>query len=135
LWHERDISHSSVERVIVPDATTALDYMLHLLDSVIENLGIHPERMRDNLNRWGQPAFSQRLLLTLAERMGSRDKAYALVQGLALNGGENGTFHELVLADETVRTHMTEDEINDAFDLQHYLRHAKFIVRRALAIK
>ncbi|GAB4329723.1 MAG: adenylosuccinate lyase [Candidatus Zixiibacteriota bacterium] len=135
LWHERDISHSSVERVIVPDATTALDYMLHLLDSVIANLGIHPERMLENLTKWGQPAFSQRLLLTLAERVGSRDKAYALVQQLALKGAQDGSFRELVLADPTIREHMTEDEINEAFDLNHYLRHAHFVVRRALAIK
>ncbi len=135
LWHERDISHSSVERVIVPDATTGCDYMLHLLDSVISNLGIHPDRMLDNLNKWGQPAFSQRLLLILAERMGSRDKAYALIQRLALEGTQDGSFHEVVLADPTVREHMTEDEINEAFDLDHYLRHARFIIRRALAIK
>ena len=135
LWHERDISHSSVERVIIPDATTTLDYMLHLLDSVLGNLGIHPQRMRDNLERWGQPAYSQRLLLILADRVGSRDKAYTIVQKLALASMGGKSFKELVRNDPTVNQHLTAREIEDVFDVRHYLRNVGKIVQRALAVK
>ena len=135
LWHERDISHSSVERVIIPDATTTLDYMLHLLDSVLGNLGIHPQRMRDNLERWGQPAYSQRLLLILADRVGSRDKAYTIVQKLALASMRGKSFKQLVRNDPTVNQHLTAREIEDVFDVRHYLRNVGKIVQRALAVK
>lgn len=135
LWHERDISHSSVERVIIPDATTTLDYMLNLLDSVLGNLGIHPRRMHENLERWGQPAYSQRLLLILADRVGSRDKAYTVVQKLALESMAGKSFKDLVRHDATVQEHLTSKEIESVFDVQHYLRNVRQIVQRALATK
>jgi adenylosuccinate lyase len=132
LWHERDISHSSAERVVIPDATITLDYMLHLLNSVLGNLGIHPQRMRDNLNRLGGAVFSQRLLLPLAERMGSRDKAYAVVQKLALASTPDHPFEARVRADGTIRRHLSDDDLAGVFDVSFYLRRAPEIVKRAL---
>lgn len=132
LWHERDISHSSAERVVIPDAAITLDYMLHLLNSVLSNLGIHPRRMRDNLDRLGGAVYSQRLLLPLAERMGSRDEAYAVVQRLALASTPDHPFETRVREDATIRKHMTPGELSAIFDVSFYLRRAPAIIKRAL---
>ena len=132
LWHERDITHSSVERVIVPDATILLDYLLGLLDQVLANLGIHPRRMRENVQRLGGAMFSQRLLLALAEAIGSRDRAYAIVQRLAL-ADDPRTFEERVRADLLVRTHLNARRLDEIFDVRYYLRRSRLILRRALA--
>jgi len=132
LWHERDISHSSAERVVIPDATITLDYMLHLLNSVLGNLGIHTRRMRDNLDRLGGAVYSQRLLLPLAERMGSRDEAYGVVQRLALASTPDLPFENRVREDATIRKHMTPGELSEIFDVSFYLRRAPAIVKRAL---
>jgi len=132
LWHERDITHSSVERVIIPDATTLLDYQLALLDQVLSTLGIHPQRMRDNLRRLGGGVFSQRLLLALPEVIGSRDEAYAVVQRLALAAGD-GSFEERARADRVIREHLSQAALNEIFDVRFYLRRARVILKRALA--
>ncbi len=133
LWHERDISHSSAERVIIPDATTALHYQLSLLDQVLTQLGIHPERMRDNLARLGSAVFSQRLLLALSEALGSRDQAYAMVQRLALASGSAETFEQRVRRDLLVRQHLSKQQLDDIFEVRYFLRRARLILKRALA--
>lgn len=135
LWHERDISHSSVERVIIPDATITADYMLHLLDSLLTNLGIHKDRARKNLEQWGGAAFSQRLLLALAERMGSRDQAYQVVQKIAQAESDDLSFQERAKAHPLVQRHFSDKELDAIFDWGFYLRRAPFIMRRALAQK
>lgn len=132
LWHERDISHSSAERVIIPDATITLDYILHLLHSVLANLGIHTDRMKDNLKRFGGAMFSQRLLLPLADRMGSRDRAYALVQRLALAASPDEPFEMRVRADSEIAKHLSPAELDDAFDVGYYVRRAPQIIKRTI---
>lgn len=132
LWHERDITHSSVERVIVPDATTLLDYQLALLDQVLSNLGVHPRRMRENLRRLGGGMFSQRLLLALSGAIGSRDEAYAVVQRLAL-ADDQSSFEERARTDPVVRKHLDRGALDKIFDLRYYLRHARSTLKRALA--
>ena len=135
LWHERDITHSSVERVIIPDATITLDYMFYLLNSVLGNLGVHPQRMRENLESSGDAVYSQRLLLALADRLGSRDRAYAIVQKLALHVTPEMPLRKCAQADATIKQHLSKDEIDAAFDWGYYLRHARTIMKRALAQK
>jgi adenylosuccinate lyase len=131
LWHERDISHSSVERVTIPDATILADYILHLLDSLLGNLGIHKDRARKNLEQWGGEAFSQRLLLPLAERIGSRDQAYLLVQKIAQDKSDGRPFQERAKDNPTIKQHFTDDELDAIFDWSHYLRNARHIMERA----
>ncbi len=133
LWHERDISHSSVERVMIPDATIALHYQLHLLDQVLSQLGIHPDRMRENLECLGSAVYSQRLLLKLADTLGSRDKSYTVVQRLALDTNADSTFEERVRADQTVRRHLTTRQLDEIFDVRYFLRRSRIILKRALA--
>jgi adenylosuccinate lyase len=112
LWHERDISHSSVERVILPDATTALDYMLHLAEHVVRRMRVFPDRMRANLEAGGGLAFSQRVLLALIDRGMGRDEAYRLVQEAAAEAWDRGAdFRDGV----RVRTDLTEEELAAAF--------------------
>lgn len=135
LWHERDITHSSVERVIIPDATIALDYMFHLLDSILSNLGVHPERMQQNLELSGSTIFSQRLLLALTDRIGSRDRAYTIVQRLALSATPGKTLHACALADPAVTSHLSQAEIDAVFDWTYYLRRARVVMKRALSEK
>lgn len=135
LWHERDISHSSVERVVIPDTTILTDYILHLLDELLANIGVHKDRARANLERWGGSVFSQRLLLVLADKLGSRDKAYVAVQKLAQESSPDSSFEETVRGNAMVRQHLSDDEISDVFDWSHFLRHARSIMRRALEMK
>ncbi|MBC7106175.1 MAG: adenylosuccinate lyase, partial [Firmicutes bacterium] len=124
LWHERDISHSSVERVIMPDSTTLLDYMLARFTGIMERLLVYPENMRRNLERTGGLVFSQRVLLALVARGMDRDEAYRLVQGHAMScwRGE-GTFLELLRGDGTVREMLSEEELQGLFDYEYFLRH------------
>ncbi|MEW5701401.1 MAG: adenylosuccinate lyase [Candidatus Zixiibacteriota bacterium] len=131
LWHERDITHSSVERVIIPDATALLDYQLALLDQVLSTLGIYPRRMRDNLRRLGGGVYSQRLLLVLAEAIGSRDEAYAIVQRLALSD-EGTSFEERVRTDPVITRHLDRRDLDGVFDVRYFLRRARIILQRAL---
>ncbi len=135
LWHERDISHSSVERVMIPDATIALHYQLYLLDQVLEQLGVHPERMKQNLQRLGSAVYSQRLLLALADKIGSRDKAYTIVQRLAHSDDDDSTFEDRVRTDALVLKHLTPKHIDELFDVRYFLRRSRIILKRALAQK
>jgi adenylosuccinate lyase len=134
LWHERDISNSSVERVILPDAAMALDFVLHRLAGLVETLVVYPERMRENLDLTRGLVFSGTLLLELAAKGLSREDAYRLVQKHAMDTWERGgDFRERVLADPAIAEVLSKEEIDRAFDLGHALRHVDAIFERALA--
>ena len=131
LWHERDISHSSVERMIGPDATVTLDFALARLADVIDKLIVYPQTMRKNLDRIGGLVHSQRVLLALTQKGVSREEAYRLVQRNAMKvwRGE-GDFLIFLKADPDVRNHLTESEIDQNFDLNSYLRYVDLIFSR-----
>lgn len=131
LWHERDISHSSVERGIAPDATIHLDFALNRLAGVIENLVIYPERMRENLNRLGGLVHSQRVLLALTQAGASREDSYRLVQRNAMPAwrGE-GAFIDNLKADADVVRLLEPSSINALFDDAHHTKHVDTIFRR-----
>ncbi len=131
LWHERDISHSSVERMIGPDATVTLDFALNRLAGVIEKLVVYPENMQRNLDRLGGLVHSQRVLLALTQKGASREDAYRLVQRNAMPvwRGE-GEFQKLLNADPEVRQYLSEEEIAEKFDLGYHLKHVDTIFQR-----
>jgi adenylosuccinate lyase len=134
LWHERDISHSSVERMIAPDATTTLAFMLDRARGLVEGLVAYPERMRQNLDRTGGLFFSEALLLLLVGTGMARQEAYVLVQRNAMRAiGGDGGFKQNLLGDADVRARLSADEIERAFDLEHALRYAEALVERAVA--
>ncbi|WP_322796010.1 adenylosuccinate lyase [Tepidiforma sp.] len=123
LWHERDISHSSTERIVFPDATLVLDYMLTLFTGVMDRLRVYPERMRENLDRSYGLVFSQRVLLALIETGLSRQEAYAIVQRNAMRAwNERVPFLDLLLADPEVTARLSESELRGLFDYGFYLR-------------
>ncbi|PZO80462.1 MAG: adenylosuccinate lyase [Mesorhizobium amorphae] len=131
LWHERDISHSSVERMIGPDATVTLDFALSRLAGVIEKLVIYPENMEKNLNKFRGLVHSQRVLLALTQAGASREDAYRLVQRNAMKVWEQGAdFLEELLADKDVRDALSEEEIREKFDLGYHTRHVDTIFAR-----
>lgn len=131
LWHERDISHSSVERVIVPDSTIMVDYMLIQLNRIIRNLLVYPENMRANLNRTKGMIFSGRLLLQLSRKTRSKEEAYAIVQDNAMKAWKAGKdFKNLILEDERARKYLSQQEIEECFDLNFYLRNVDYIFKR-----
>ena len=131
LWHERDISHSSVERLILPDSTIALDYMLSRLAGMIDQLLVYPERMAANLNRSQGIVFSQRVLLALTQKGLSREDAYGLVQKSAMAAwrGE-GEFKALVKREPGVTRYLSEKEIEDCFSMEYFLRYVDTIFQR-----
>jgi adenylosuccinate lyase len=131
LWHERDISHSSVERVFAPDATIALHFALGRLAGVIEKLLVYPEAMRANLDQLGGLIHSQRVLLALTQAGMSREDAYAAVQAAAMKAwaGE-GDFKDLLGADATVAKHLSAAELEACFDLAAHGRHVDTIFAR-----
>jgi adenylosuccinate lyase len=133
LWHERDISHSSVERVALADATILADFMLARAADLVARLVVHPARMRENLDRTGGLYFSEAVLLELVRRGLPRQRGYELVQrcALAAHRGE-GDFRALLGADPDVGQHLGPADLDRAFDLQHHLRHVDVIFRRAL---
>jgi adenylosuccinate lyase len=131
LWHERDISHSSVERVIGPDATIALDFALARMTAIIKGLVVYPERMRANLDRLGGLIHSQRVLLALTEAGVSREDAYALVQRNAMKVWETGgDFLEQLLADKDVARALPEKTLRTQFDLGYHTKHVDTIFAR-----
>jgi len=131
LWHERDISHSSVERIILPDSTILLDYMLNRFSGVVEKLTIFEDNMHDNIYKTFGLTFSQRVLHKLIDTGMSREKAYDTVQPLAMKAWEEKTmFRDLVEADETVQENLTVEEIEEAFDLDHHTRNVERIFKR-----
>jgi adenylosuccinate lyase len=131
LWHERDISHSSVERMIGPDATVTLDFMLARLAGIVDKLIVYPENMQKNLDRLGGLVHSQRVLLALTQKGVTREDAYRLVQRNAMKAwaGE-GDLLSLLKADQDVRKHLSETELADKFDLNFHFVHVDTIFRR-----
>lgn len=131
LWHERDISHSSAERIILPDATTLLDYMLNRFAGVIENLVVFEDNMESNIWKTQGLVFSQRLLHKLIDKGMPREKAYDTVQPLAMKSWEEQTlFKPIVEADETITEALSQEEIDEAFDLNHHTRNVDVIFER-----
>ncbi|HMB41514.1 MAG TPA: adenylosuccinate lyase [Balneolaceae bacterium] len=131
LWHERDISHSSVERIILPDATILLDYMLHRFSGVIEKLMVYPENMKENMAKTHGLVFSQRLLLMLIEKGLSRELAYDTVQPLAMKAWEEKQpFRSYVEKDSVILENLSDKEIEEAFDLSHHTRRVDEIFER-----
>ena len=131
LWHERDISHSSVERVILPDATIALDYMLVKFTAVVKDLIVYPERMLANMDKAHGLVYSQKLLLELARAGLSREDAYALVQEAAMETWETGKpFEETVRARKSITSKLEKGVLDAVFDLDHYLREVDTIFKR-----
>jgi adenylosuccinate lyase len=134
LWHERDISHSSAERVIGPDATVTLDFLLARLTGLIDKLVVYPENMAKNLHRLGGLVHSQRILIALTQKGLSREDAYRTVQQHAMKAwrGE-GDFQTMLAADPTVRKHLSEAELKANFDLGYHLKHVDTIFKRVFA--
>lgn len=134
LWHERDISHSSVERMIGPDATVTLDFALHRLAGVMDNLLVYPDRMMDNLNQMGGLIFSQRIMLALTQAGVLREDAYRMVQRNAMKvwecNAESGLRHFLE-ADQDVATLLDKEALDRIFDVQAYLKHVDRLIDRA----
>jgi adenylosuccinate lyase len=133
LWHERDISHSSVERVTLPDATILMHYMLVQCTKLIERLEVDRKRMRAHLDTGGGVVFSQRVLLALVEAGVSRERAYRIVQKHALAAWNRGhSFREQLEHDRTVKTKLNRKQLAACFDLQPYLKHAELILKRSV---
>lgn len=132
LWHERDISHSSAERIILPDATILLDYMLHRFSGVIEHLVVFEENMQANIWKTQGLVFSQRVLHKLIDKGMPREKAYDIVQPLAMKAWEEQIFFKpLIEGSKEVAEYLNADEINEAFALEHHTRNVDSIFRRA----
>jgi adenylosuccinate lyase len=136
LWHERDISHSSVERVILPDSTTLTDYLLTKTANVIDTMFVYPDRMRANLESTHGLIFSGQLLLDLVENGVSREDAYRLVQSHAMRAWKEGLdFHQLVLADKAITDRVPRKQIEYAFDLPRQLKNVDKIFARVFGSK
>jgi adenylosuccinate lyase len=131
LWHERDISHSSVERVIIPDSTTLVDYMLQKTTNVLDTMFVYIERMKANLESTGGLVFSGQLLLDLVEHGVSREEAYRMVQSHAMQAWKEGrNFRELVLNDKSITSRVPRAQVERAFDLKRQLRNIDKIFAR-----
>ena len=131
LWHERDISHSSAERIILPDATMLLDYMLNRFTNLIKNLTVYEENMLENINKTHGVIFSQRVMLKLIEKGFVREQAYDLVQPKAMFAWENRqSFRQLLESDETVMSYLTMEDLDDCFDHTYHLKAVDGIFER-----
>jgi adenylosuccinate lyase len=136
LWHERDISHSSVERVIIPDSTILVDYILTQFTKIIENLLVYPDNMRKNLEKTRGMIFSGRLLLALSEKTPSKEDAYLMVQDNAMKAwNKNENFRDLIKNDKRVKKYLSEKEIEECFSLDYYLRNVDYIFKRVFGHK
>ncbi|ADY56649.1 Adenylosuccinate lyase [Syntrophobotulus glycolicus DSM 8271] len=131
LWHERDISHSSAERVILPDSTIALHYMLHKMVQLIEGLRVFPEHMQNNIDKVYGLIFSQRVMLALIEHGVSREEAYAVVQRNAMKAWETKVhFKDYVLADKEIMAVLTAEEVEELFDYSYHTKNINYVFRR-----
>ena len=131
LWHERDISHSSVERIIIPDSTNIMDYMLNKMIALMENLLVYPDNMLKNLNKTGGLIFSQEVLLALIKKGVTREESYELVQRNAMQVWEDKKdFKTLLKADSEIMNLLSEDEIDDLFDLQKVMKNINKVFER-----
>ena len=132
LWHERDISHSSVERVALPDATILLDFMIHRLNEVLAGLQVYPENMKRNMSKTIEIIGSQRVLLALVEKGWRREDAYKEVQAHAMKAWQEGaSFRQLVEDDPRMMKHLTPVRLDECFDPGSYVQHAKELLKRA----
>ncbi|MCU1808373.1 adenylosuccinate lyase [Cytobacillus firmus] len=131
LWHERDISHSSAERIILPDATIALNYMLNRFGNIVKNLTVFPENMKRNMDRTLGLIYSQRVLLALIDMGMTREEAYDTVQPRAMEAWEKQVqFRSLIEQDETITSKLSEAEIDDCFDYNYHIKHVDTIFDR-----
>jgi adenylosuccinate lyase len=131
LWHERDISHSSAERIVLPDSSAALDYILAKTTSLLDNLVVYPENMLKNLNLTRGLVFSGQLMLALTQKGISREDAYVFTQRNAMKvWDEGGEYKDLILKDADISAHLSSEEINRVFDLKHYLRNVDKVFKR-----
>lgn len=131
LWHERDISHSSVERVIIPDSSILADYMLERLKGILDKLHVYPKRMKENMDKSYGLYNSQRVLLALIDKGNTRENAYDLVQRNAMKSWRTGVqFKKLLLKDKEVKKYLSEKEIKNIFDLKYYLKNVDYIFKR-----
>ena len=131
LWHERDISHSSAERVIIPDATIALDYMLNRFGNIVKNLTVFPENMKRNMDRTFGLIYSQRILLALIDKGLAREEAYDTVQPLTARAWDEQTqFRPLVEANEKITSYLTKEELDDCFDYNYHIQKVDYIFER-----
>lgn len=131
LWHERDISHSSVERIIFPDSTILVDYMLVRLENLIKNLVVHKDNMLKNTNLYGGIVFSQKVLLALCSKGLLREEAYKLVQRNALDAfNNNGNFLNNLLSDSDVKKYLSDAEIKECFNVNDYLKNIDYIYNK-----
>jgi adenylosuccinate lyase len=136
LWHERDITNSAVERVILPDSTSLVDYMLVNFTRIMENLTVYPENMLKNIDKTKGLVFSQRILTKLTQKTKTREEAYTLVQENAMKAWNSGeSFKELVLQDQRIKKYLSQKEILDCFDLKYYLRNVDYIFKRVFKRK
>jgi adenylosuccinate lyase len=136
LWHERDISHSSVERIIAPDSTILADYMLNRMSKLIENLVVYPEKMKANLNLSKGLIFSQQILLALAESGATREDAYRLVQACAMNAwNRKKDFKELILKNKEILQYLSVEKIEELFDVNYHLKYISAIFNRVFKEK
>ena len=134
LWHERDISHSSVERVIAPDSTILIDYMLHRLTGILRGLVVHADRMDENLKKMKGLIFSQQLLLRLAGKGLERQTAYVMVQRNAMKVWETGQeFKGLIMEDQEIGGYLSKSEIEEIFDLHYHVKHVDDIYERVFS--
>jgi len=131
LWHERDISHSSAERIIIPDATIALNYMLNRFSNIVKNLTVFPENMKRNMDRTLGLIYSQRVLLALIDKGLTREEAYDTVQPRAMESWEKQVpFRQLVDNDSVISSKLTKEEIDDCFDYHFHIKHVDTIFDR-----
>ena len=131
LWHERDISHSSVERIILPDSTILLNYMLNKACTLIKNLVVYPENMKKNLEKTQGLIYSQRILLELVKKGVSRENAYEIVQKNAMRANQKGkNFKNLLAADKEIKKYLTAKEINNIFNVKYHLKHVGTIFKK-----
>ena len=131
LWHERDISHSSVERVIAPDSTIALDFLINRFNGVLKKLVVYPENMKKNLNLTGGLIYSQRILLALTEKGATREEAYKIVQRNAMKvWQEKKDFFKELKNDPELKKYLSDDELKELFDINYHLKNIDFIFKR-----
>jgi len=131
LWHERDISHSSAERIILPDSTIAMNYMLHRFSNIVKNLTVYGDNMRENMDKTYGLIFSQRVLLTLIDEGFAREEAYDLVQPKAMDAWERGVpFRELIEADERITSVLSGEQLDSCFDPTHHLKNVDQVFDR-----
>ncbi len=136
LWHERDISHSSVERVIIPDSSILIDYMLNRLKEILKGLLVYPKRMKENMDKSYGLFTSQRVMLALVEKGLDREKAYSVVQNNAMKSWRNRiNFKKVLFKDKEIKKYLTSSEINAIFDLKYYFKNIDYIFKRVFSSK